>query len=224
MENFTIAGFSRLRALSTAFNDDPASASRPFDRRRDGFVMGEGCGLLFLESLESAKIRRAPKIYAEILGYGLSGDASHLTAPTTNGDGAFACMRQALSEANIRPEEIGYINAHATSTPVGDKAECEAIQKCFGNSADLQISSIKGQIGHLLGAAGAVEAAATVLACFHGVLPPIANFESTEIEIRLNFVANRNQKWTKKGRKIALKNSFGFGGTNGSLCISEYIE
>lgn len=215
----SVAGFARARALSTKFNDEPTAASRPFDRERDGFVIAEGAGILILENEEHAKNRNA-KIYGQVLGYGMSSDAEHITSPPHDGEGAYNCMKKAITDANINKSLIQYINAHGTSTPTGDIAEVLAIKRLFGDHAyDLKVSSTKGAIGHLLGAAGAVETAFTVLSCFYGYIPPTINLQSTENEMNLDFVANKCVQWNDK-KRIALTNSFGFGGTNASLCIS----
>lgn len=221
----SIAGFSRLRALSTAFNDRPQEASRPFDKKRDGFVMGEGAAIFILEELQHAE-KRSAEIYGEILGYGLSGDASHLTAPSEDGLGARLAMQRAISDANLQPSDISYVNAHATSTPIGDSIEARAIQSIFGGNENFAVSSTKGSHGHLLGAAGTLEGIFTLIACRDGQLPPTINFTQSEDEFKgINFVPNTSQKWPGGGtRRIALKNSFGFGGTNVSLIFSNYVK
>ena len=209
-----MAGFCASRALSTAFNDTPAKASRPWDKDRDGFVMGEGAGCVVLEEYEHAK-KRGAKIYAEILGYGLSGDAYHITAPAEGHEGAFRAMKAALRSAQIEPSDIQYVNAHGTSTPLGDDLELEAVERLFGDAArGVAMSSTKSAIGHLLGAAGAVEGIFSILAIRDGVAPPTLNLDSPSRESPIDRVANTAQE-----RKIdvALSNSFGFGGTNASI-------
>ncbi|XP_018568037.1 3-oxoacyl-[acyl-carrier-protein] synthase, mitochondrial [Anoplophora glabripennis] len=219
----SIAAFCRLRALSTSFNDMPEKASRPFDKDREGFVMGEGSAILILEELQQA-LGRGAHIYAEILGYGLSGDASHLTAPHSDGIGALLAMRRAIQDAKIKLDEITYINAHATSTPLGDAIETKAIKKLFGSHcSNIAVSSTKGAHGHLLGAAGNLEAVFTVKAVEDGILPPTINLEMIE-DREINFVPVNSQEWKKCDKRIALKNAFGFGGTNACLCISQFIE
>jgi 3-oxoacyl-[acyl-carrier-protein] synthase II len=209
-----VAGFIACRALSSGFNDTPEKASRPYDRDRDGFVMGEGAGMVVLESLEHAQ-KRGARIYAEVIGYGLSGDAHHITAPAEDGDGAFRCMKMALARANISPAELDYINAHGTSTPLGDEIELGAVQRLVGNdAAHISMSSTKSSIGHLLGAAGAVEAIFSILAMRDGIAPPTINLDNPSVETAIDLVPHRSKK-----RKIdtVLSNSFGFGGTNASL-------
>ena len=209
-----IAGFCSARALSTGFNDTPEKASRPWDKARDGFVMGEGAGILVLEEYEHAKARGAP-IYAEVLGYGLSGDAHHVTAPADDGSGGFRAMEGAFRNAGIAQDKIDYINAHGTSTPLGDEIELGAVKRLFGDHAyKLAMSSTKSAIGHLLGAAGAVEAIFAVKAIQDGVVPPTLNLENPEESCDLDLVAHTAQE-----RRVdyALSNSFGFGGTNASV-------
>jgi 3-oxoacyl-[acyl-carrier-protein] synthase II len=212
-----VASFAAVRALSTGFNDRPELASRPFDKGRDGFVIAEGSGVLVLEELEHAKARGA-NIYAEIIGYGLSGDANHITAPAPDGSGGFRAMKAALDRAGIGPESVDYINAHGTSTPVGDGIECVAVKRLFGAHIDkLSMSSTKSSVGHLLGAAGAVEAVYTIMALKTGVLPPTLNLEDVSEECEgIDLVPNEARQ---KDIKIALSNSFGFGGTNASLVL-----
>jgi 3-oxoacyl-[acyl-carrier-protein] synthase II len=209
-----IAGFCASRALSTGFNDNPPAASRPWDKDRDGFVMGEGSGVLVLEEYEHAK-RRGAKIYAEIAGYGMSGDAFHITAPAEGHDGAVRSMRAAMRNGGVTPDQIQYVNAHGTSTPLGDDLELEAVENVFGHAAKgLAMSSTKSATGHLLGAAGAVEAVFSILAIRDGVAPPTLNLDEPSRDSVIDRVANTAQE-----RKIslALSNSFGFGGTNASV-------
>ncbi|HQT75687.1 MAG TPA: beta-ketoacyl-ACP synthase II [Rhodopila sp.] len=209
-----IAGFCASRALSTGFNDRPSQASRPWDKDRDGFVMSEGAGCVVLEEYEHAK-RRGAKIYAEVSGYGMSGDAYHITAPAEGHDGAFRSMRAAMKNGGIRLEDIQYINAHGTSTPLGDDLELEAVERLFGEHArNLAMSSTKSATGHLLGAAGAVEAIFSILAIRDGVAPPTLNLEHPSRESVIDRVAKTAQE---RRIKIALSNSFGFGGTNASV-------
>ncbi len=211
-----IGGFAAARALSTR-NDDPQSASRPWDADRDGFVLGDGAGMLMLESLDSARSRGA-RMYCELSGFGMSGDAYHMTSPPEDGRGAAAAMRQALSDASLNPSDIGYVNAHGTSTEAGDLAESLAIRQVFGHHADdLAVSSTKSMIGHLLGAAGSVEAILSVLALQHNVAPPTINLQNPSPGCDLNYVPNQTQE---RPMEHALSNSFGFGGTNGSLIFS----
>lgn len=215
-----IGGFCAMRALSTR-NDEPQRASRPFDRDRDGFVMGEGSGILVLEALEHA-LRRNARIYAEVVGYGMSADAFHITAPSEDGDGAIRVMQNALKDAGVRPEEIDYVNAHGTSTPFNDKAESIAIKKVFGEHAKkLAVSSTKSMTGHLLGAAGGVEAAILSLALHNQLAPPTINLDNPDPECDLDYVPHRSRPMTIR---YALSNSFGFGGTNGALVFKRFAE
>jgi len=215
-----VGGFAAMRALSTR-NDEPHRASRPFEKDRDGFIMGEGSGVIILEELEGAK-RRGASIYAELVGYGMSADAYHITAPSEDGDGGMRVMQAALKHAGVRPEQVDYINAHGTSTPYNDKLETVAIKRLFGEHArKLAISSTKSMTGHLLGAAGGLEAGITALAIRHQLIPPTINYETPDPECDLDYVPN-----TKRAAKIeyALSNSFGFGGTNGALLFKRFNE
>lgn len=214
INRLSMAGFSACRALSTSFNDDPTRASRPYDRDRDGFVIAEGAGVVVLEELEHA-LRRGAKIYAELIGYGLSGDAHHITAPSEDGDGAQRCMAAAIKRAAISPAEIDYINAHGTSTPLGDEIELAAVERIVGNAAGrVSMSSTKSSIGHLLGAAGAVEAIFSVLAIRDNVAPPTINLDNPSVETPIDLVPHKAKK---REINVVLTNSFGFGGTNASL-------
>ena len=216
-----IAGFSACKALSTAFNDTPTKGSRPYDKDRDGFVMGEGAGVLILEELEHAKARGA-RIYAEIVGYGMSGDAYHITSPPEDGDGAFRCMVAALKRAGIPATEIDYINAHGTSTPVGDEIELRAVERFMGGKVEnLSLSSTKSSIGHLLGAAGAVEAIFSILAIRDNICPPTINLENPSVQTDIDLVPKVARK---KSVNIVLSNSFGFGGTNASIVMRRYAD
>ncbi|KAI1772388.1 putative 3-oxoacyl--synthase [Hypoxylon cercidicola] len=220
----TFAGFGRSRSLSTAFNNDPPSSCRPFDRRRNGFVVSEGAAVVVLEELEHAKARGA-RIYAELRGYGSSGDAHHITAPLEDGSGAFLSMKKALKYAGIKPRQVDYINAHATATPVGDAAEALAIRSLmageegYANESDIAVSSTKGSIGHLLGAAGAIEAVFAILAIAENTLPPTLNLTDPDVEPKFNLVPLEAQE---KEVNVALSNSFGFGGTNATLVFSKF--
>jgi len=211
-----MAGFGALRALSTGFNEMPEKASRPYDKDRDGFVMGEGAGVVVLEEYEHAK-KRGAQIYAEVIGYGLSGDAYHITAPAPDGEGAFRCMTSALKRAGISPSDIDYINAHGTSTPLGDEIELGAVQQLLGNAASkVSMSSTKSSTGHLLGAAGAIEAIFSILAIRDNVVPPTINLDVPSVDTSIDLVP-----WKARSREVnvALSNSFGFGGTNASLIV-----
>jgi 3-oxoacyl-[acyl-carrier-protein] synthase II len=213
-----MAGFSAARALSTNFNDTPEKASRPWDKDRDGFVMGEGAGVVVLEELEHAKARGA-KIYAEVVGYGLSGDAHHITAPAADGSGAYRAMKMAMKRAGLAPEAIDYVNAHGTSTPLGDEIEVQAVKRLFGDAAfNISMSSTKSAIGHLLGAAGSVEAIFSILAMRDGIVPPTLNLDNPSDGCDLDFVPHRAKS---KVVRAALSNSFGFGGTNASLIFTQ---
>jgi 3-oxoacyl-[acyl-carrier-protein] synthase II len=216
VSRISLAGFAACRALSTNFNDRPTEASRPYDKDRDGFVMGEGAGVVVLEEYEHAKARGA-NIYAEVIGYGLSGDAFHITAPAPDGDGAFRCMKAALKRAAVDPSEIDYVNAHGTSTPLGDELELGAVERVMGNAAGkLTMSSTKSAIGHLLGAAGAVEAIFCLLAIRDNVAPPTLNLQNPSVETPIDLVPLRPKE---KRIDTVLSNSFGFGGTNASLVM-----
>ena len=211
----TVAGFNSMKALSTR-NEDPAGASRPWDRNRDGFVLGEGAGVLVLEELDRAK-KRGAKVYAELTGFGMSADAFHITGPAESGEGGAAAMKNALSDARLNPDQIGYLNAHGTSTPLGDVAETKGVKQVFGADTNLRISSTKSMIGHLLGAAGSVEAIMTIMALDQQVLPPTINLDEPDEECDLDYVPNvaRDHVFTS-----AASNSFGFGGTNGTLIFT----
>jgi 3-oxoacyl-[acyl-carrier-protein] synthase II len=215
-----VAGFANMKALSTR-NNEPQKASRPFDAERDGFVMGEGAGILVLEELEHAK-KRGAKIYAEVVGYGLTGDAYHITAPCADADGAKRVIMMALNDARVSPDEVDYINAHGTSTPLNDKIETLAIKEVFKDHAyKLKVSSNKSMIGHLLGAAGAVEAVATVLTIKNGIIPPTINYEHPDPECDLDYVPNKAIEYPVK---VAISNSFGFGGTNACLAFKAFED
>ncbi len=215
-----LAGFAAARALSTKFNDTPEQASRPWDKERDGFVIGEGAGVVVLEELEHAK-KRGARIYAEVTGYGMSGDAYHITAPSQDGRGAYRAMTAALKRANLNPEDIDYINAHGTSTPIGDMVELSAVKRLFGDHATkLSMSSTKSAIGHLLGAAGAAEAIFSILAINENMVPPTLNLDNPSDGCNdVDLVPNRTKERTVN---VALSNSFGFGGTNVSLVLARY--
>ncbi|MCJ2074155.1 beta-ketoacyl-ACP synthase II [Methylobacterium sp. E-016] len=216
VDRLSIAGFAACRALSTGFNDTPTKASRPYDKARDGFVMGEGAGVVVLEEYEHAKARGA-KIYAEVVGYGMSGDAYHITSPSPDGDGAFRCMTAAVKRAGIDPGAIDYINAHGTSTPMGDELELRAVERLLGASAQgVAMSSTKSAVGHLLGAAGAIEAIFSILTIRDGVIPPTLNLDDPSVETALDLVPHEAKR---RRVDIALSNSFGFGGTNASLVV-----
>jgi 3-oxoacyl-[acyl-carrier-protein] synthase II len=209
-----IGGFCACRALTTGFNDTPEKASRPYDKDRDGFLMGEGAGVVVVEEYEHAKARGA-KIYAEVVGYGLSGDAYHITAPAEDGDGGYRAMRMAIERAGIQPEDIDYVNAHGTSTPLGDEIELRAVERLFGNEQpDVSMSSTKSAVGHLLGAAGAIESIFSMLAIRDNVVPPTINLDNPSVETAIDLVPNVKKE---KEVNVALSNSFGFGGTNASL-------
>ena len=214
VSRIALAGFAACRALSTGFNDAPERASRPYDRDRDGFVMGEGAGAVVLEEYDHAK-RRGARIYGELVGYGLSGDAFHITAPAEDGDGAFRCMKAAIRRADIAPDDIDYINAHGTSTPLGDEIELKAVERLVGNSAGrIAMSSTKSSVGHLLGAAGAVEAIFCLLAIRDEMAPATLNLDNPSVATAIDLVPHKPRK---RPINVALSNSFGFGGTNASL-------
>ena len=221
VNRISLAGFSAARALSTHFNDTPEKASRPYDRDRDGFVMGEGAGVVMLEELEHAK-KRGAKIYAELIGYGMSGDAHHITAPAPDGNGAFRSMQAALKSAKITPNDLDYINAHGTSTPLGDEIELGAVQRLVGNAAsEISMSSTKSSIGHLLGAAGAAEAIFSILAIRDKVAPPTINLDNPSVETPIDLVPNKPRE---REIDVVLSNSFGFGGTNASLVFRRFVD
>lgn len=211
-----VGGFSSSKALSTR-NDEPERASRPFDADRDGFVLGEGAGVVMLEEREAA-LERGARIYAEVSGFGMSGDAYHMTAPSEDGSGAMRCMAQAIADSGIEPDTIGYVNAHGTSTPTGDQVETLAIKEVFGDHAyDLLVSSNKSMVGHMLGAAGGVESVASALALHHGLVPPTINLDSPDPECDLDYVSGEARR---ADLQAVISNSFGFGGTNASLVLS----
>ena len=217
VNRLSVAGFAACRALSTGFNDEPERASRPYDKDRDGFVMGEGAGIVVLEEYEHAKARGA-KIYGELVGYGLSGDAYHITSPAEDGDGAYRCMRAALKRAGLQASDLDYINAHGTSTPLGDELELKAVERLVGNNVEgLAMSSTKSAVGHLLGAAGAVEAIFSLLAMRDNIVPPTLNLDNPSVETAVDLAPNQAKP---KQIDVALSNSFGFGGTNASLIFN----
>jgi 3-oxoacyl-[acyl-carrier-protein] synthase II len=228
-----LAGFARARSLATKWNDDPSRASRPFDTQRDGFVVAEGAGVLVLEELEHARARGVKQIYAEVVGYGLSSDAHHVTAPEPSGRGAYLAMKRALMDAEMEPAAVNYVNAHATSTALGDSAENRAIRELFGrvDGRPMNVSSSKGALGHLLGAAGAVEGIFTALAVQNNILPPTANLEQpgpaaneangNSEEWDLNYVPLKQQEHEVN---VAISNSFGFGGTCASICLKKFVD
>ncbi|GLR88668.1 beta-ketoacyl-ACP synthase II [Bradyrhizobium iriomotense] len=216
-----IAGFNAARALSTGFNETPEKASRPYDKDRDGFVMGEGAGVVILEEIEHAR-RRGAKIYAEVIGYGLSGDAYHITSPSPDGDGGFRSMSAALKRAGLTPSDLDYINAHGTSTPVGDEIELGAVERLLGNAASrVAMSSTKSSTGHLLGAAGAIEAIFAMLAIRDNIAPPTINLDHPSVETAIDLVP---QSAKKREINVALSNSFGFGGTNASVIVRRLAD
>jgi 3-oxoacyl-[acyl-carrier-protein] synthase II len=216
-----LAGFAACRALSTHFNQEPKRASRPYDRDRDGFVMGEGAGVVVLEELDHAR-RRGAKIYGEVIGYGLSGDAYHITAPAEDGDGAYRCMQMAVKRAGIQPGDIDYVNAHGTSTPMGDEIELASVERLFGDAAaKLVMSSTKSSIGHLLGAAGAVEAIFSLLTMRDSLIPPTLNLDNPSVDTPIDLVPHEARS---KEVNTVLSNSFGFGGTNASLIFRRVVD
>jgi 3-oxoacyl-[acyl-carrier-protein] synthase II len=215
-----VAGFNAMKALSTR-NDEPAKASRPFDRDRDGFVIGEGSGILIIEALDVA-LERGAKIYAELVGYGLTGDGYHMTSPCPDGDGAVRCMKAALDDAGLAYHTVDYINAHGTSTELNDLYESRAVKTVFKDHAfKLAISSTKSMTGHLLGGAGGVETVFTALSVFHNIIPPTINYENQAEELDLDYVPNVARKTTVN---VAMTNSFGFGGTNATLLLTKYTD
>jgi 3-oxoacyl-[acyl-carrier-protein] synthase II len=221
INRISLAGFAACRALSTGFNETPERASRPYDRDRDGFVMGEGAGAVVLEEYDHAKSRGA-RIYGELIGYGLSGDAYHITAPAEDGDGAFRCMSAAIRRAGISPADLDYINAHGTSTPLGDEIELKAVERLVGNAAgNVVMSSTKSSIGHLLGAAGTVEAIFCLLAMRDGIVPPTVNLDNPSVATAIDLVPHKAQQ---RPVNVALSNSFGFGGTNASLVFRKVAQ
>ena len=221
INRISLAGFAACRALSTGFNDTPERASRPYDRDRDGFVMGEGAGAVVLEEYEHAQ-QRGARIYGELIGYGLSGDAYHITAPAEDGDGAFRCMSAAIRRAGVSPSDIDYINAHGTSTPLGDEIELKAVERLVGNAGgNIAMSSTKSSIGHLLGAAGAVEAIFCLLAMRDGVVPPTLNLDNPSVATSIDLVPHTARQ---RPVEVALSNSFGFGGTNASLIFHKLAQ
>ncbi|MGL5115530.1 MAG: beta-ketoacyl-ACP synthase II [Beijerinckiaceae bacterium] len=221
LNRLSIAGFSACRALSTSFNDTPARASRPYDKDRDGFVMGEGAGVVVLEEYEHARARGA-RIYAELVGYGMSGDAYHITSPSEDGDGAFRCMQAALKRAGLTAADVDYVNAHGTSTPLGDEIELKAFERLAGeHAARISMSSTKSAIGHLLGAAGSVEAIFSVLAIRDQIAPPTLNLDNPSVATPIDLVPHQARR---RQIDVALSNSFGFGGTNASLVFQRLVS
>jgi 3-oxoacyl-[acyl-carrier-protein] synthase II len=214
----TIGGFNAMKAISTR-NDEPAKACRPFEKNRDGFVVAEGAGILILEELQFA-LKRKAKIHGELIGYGYTGDAYHITAPSPDGDGAIRCMKMAMKDAGLKPEDVDYINAHGTSTPLNDLTETLAIKAVFGDHAKkIPISATKSMTGHLLGAAGSTEAIFTILAILDGIMPPTINYEEPDPQCDLDYVPNVARR---KPIKVAMSNAFGFGGTNATLVFKKF--